>query len=62
MDEYAMRIQRLTQEVARWKGRAVEAAARACEECEEYMEGKRICTACRIREIKEAAGQETGDI
>lgn len=60
VDEYSMKIQQLTQEVARWKGRAVEAAARACQECEEYAEGKRVCEECRIRKIKDAAGQETG--
>lgn len=53
MDERDMRIQRLTHEVARWKGRALEAAARACDECSEYM--GRHCEQCRIRKIKEEA-------
>ena len=53
MDERDLRIQRLTQDVAKWKGRALEAAARACDECSEYM--GRNCDQCRIKRIKEDA-------
>ena len=55
MDELEMKIQRLTQDVARWKNRAVELADVACQNCEEYMEAQRHCEKCRVRKIKEEA-------
>lgn len=55
MDERDKKIQELTREAAKWKKLALEAAERACFECEEYAEGKRGCKRCRIMEIKTAA-------
>jgi len=43
-------IQDLVHEVARWKNRALEAAERACDECE-----RGECGNCRIKKIKEEA-------
>ena len=55
MDERDKKIQELTREAAKWKKLALEAAERACFECEEYAEGKRGCKRCRIMKIKAAA-------
>ena len=50
------KIQQLTQDVARWKNRAVEACSEACANCEEYNEGRTKCDGCRVMKIKEEAG------
>ena len=53
MDDKDLRIQRLTQDIAKWKNRALEAASKACDECREYT--PRCCNCCRIKQIKEEA-------
>ena len=45
-------------ELAKWKGRAIEAARMACDNCEEYREGKTPCKGCRMKQILEEAGSE----
>lgn len=65
MNEMDLKCQQLLQEVAKWKGRAVEAAAKACVNCEEYQEEKKHdksrCGYCRILQIQhEAAEIERG--
>ena len=55
MSEKITKIQQLTRDVAFWKNRAVEAAIKACDNCEEYAEGRKKCAGCRIMEIKEDA-------
>ena len=57
MDERDLKIQRLTADVAKWKNRAVEVAQVACENCEEYVEGRKNCDKCRVMKIKEEAGK-----
>ena len=58
MDEKDQRIQQLTQDAARWRNRAIEAAQRACDECEEYVQRREgVCRKCRMREILEEAGK-----
>lgn len=52
MDEKDKKIQHLTQEVAKWKNRAVEAAEKACFECERL---DRECATCRMAKIKAEA-------
>jgi len=54
MDEKDRWIQQLTQDVARWKNRAVEAAERACMECERLDAD---CGKCRMQKIKEEAAR-----
>ena len=54
MDEKDKRIQDLIQEVAKWKGRAIEAANQACFECERL---DKDCVKCRMTKIKEEAGK-----
>ena len=54
MDELEMKIQQLKQDVAKWKNRAVEAADRACMECEALHQD---CEKCRMQKIKEEAGK-----
>ena len=51
------RIQQLIRDVAKWKNRAVEAAERACAECEVMHRDQ--CRKCRIKQIKEEASYET---
>ena len=48
----------LMHELAKWKGRAIEAARMACDNCEEYREGKTPCKGCRMKQILEEAGSE----
>ena len=50
-------ILQLRQEAAKWKNRALEAAEKACEKCFDNREGQRICEKCRIKRIKEEAGE-----
>ena len=52
MDEKDRVMQNLMREVAKWKGRALEAAQKACDECEQVTS---TCDKCRIRIIKESA-------
>lgn len=54
MDEKDKRIQYLTQEVAKCKNRAVEAAEKACFECERL---DKDCDTCRMKKIKDEAGR-----
>ena len=54
MDEKDRLIQRLTQDVARWKSRALEAANEACFECERL---DKDCDKCRMKKIKEEAAR-----
>ena len=54
MNEKDLKIQQLTQDVAKWKNRAVEAADRACLECEALHAD---CKKCRMTKIKEEAGK-----
>ena len=54
MDEKDKKIQQMTQDVARWKGRAIEAAEMACQQCRHAdME---LCKHCRMEKIREEAG------
>ena len=54
MDEKDRLIQRLMQDLARWKGRALEAAEKACFECERL---DMDCDKCRMKKIKEDAAR-----
>lgn len=54
MDEKDKRIQDLIQEIAKWKGRAIEAANQACFECERL---DKDCKKCRMLKIKEEAAR-----
>lgn len=54
MDEKDKRIQQLTQDLAKWKNRALEAAEKACFECERLDAN---CEKCRMKKIKEDAGR-----
>ena len=45
-------IAQLTKDVAKWKSRALEAANKACRECEQVPVN---CDKCRIHKIKEQA-------
>ena len=51
------KIQQLTKDVAKWKNRAIEAAEKACDNCEEYQEGRKNCGKCRVNKIWEEAGK-----
>lgn len=61
MNEMDLKCQQLLQEVAKWKGRAVEAAAKACQNCEEYQEDKKRdrknCGHCRVLQIQHEAAE-----
>ena len=48
----------MNEEAEKWRTLAVEAAHRACEYCEEYMEGRKRCGKCRIKKILEEAAKE----
>ena len=50
-------ILQLRQEAAKWKNRALEAAEKACDNCEKYQEGRKKCGNCRINKIWEEAGK-----
>ena len=54
MDEKDRLIQRLTRELEKWKKMAVEAAEKACFECESLNAD---CSKCKMTKIKEAAGK-----
>lgn len=58
MNEKDLKIQQLTRKVAKWKKRALEAAIRACNECDEYvLKREEECRKCSIRKIREEAGK-----
>lgn len=58
MNDHEIEIHKLTQEIARWKNRALEACEKACFNCEEYMSrDKGLCNVCRIKKIQEEAGK-----
>ena len=50
-ETYRIMIHKATEKAAMWKGLALEAAERACVECEEYAEGRKHCGSCRIQMI-----------
>ena len=54
MGDKDKKIEQLKQDLARWKGRALEAANKACRECDQMPV---YCEKCRIRKIKEEAGE-----
>lgn len=54
MDEKDRVIQQLNRDLAKWKNRAVEAAEKACFECEHLSAD---CSKCRMTKIKEEAGK-----
>jgi len=54
MDEKDKKIQQMTQDVARWKGRAIEAAEMACQQCKNV--DLELCKHCRMEKIREEAG------
>ena len=54
MNEHELKIQQLIQDIAKWKNRALEAAERACFECESLHKD---CDKCRMKKIKEEAGK-----
>ena len=45
----------LMKELGKWKSRALEAAQKACENCEEYREDRVKCKGCRMKQILEEA-------
>lgn len=53
MDEKDKRIQSLLQDLAKWKGRAIEAAQQACSICKAHVrpDGE-DCRVCRMREMQ----------
>jgi hypothetical protein len=54
MNEAEKKVQEMTAEIARLRGRLVEAIAKACFNCEEYIghDDKR-CAHCSIHKMKE---------
>lgn len=54
MGDKDKRIERLTKDLAKWKNRAIEAANKACRECDQMPVD---CEKCRIRKIKEEAAE-----
>lgn len=54
MNEHELKIQQLIQDIAKWKNRALEAAERACFECENLHAD---CEKCRMKKIKEEAAK-----
>ena len=54
MDEKDLKIQDLTKETAKWRGRAVEAAEVACELCR--ASDPEQCRYCRMEKIRKEAG------
>lgn len=53
MDEKDLQIQRLKQELAKWHGRAIEAAQEACAICKAHVrpDGE-DCRVCRMQEMQ----------
>lgn len=56
MDEKDLTIQRLKWEVSHWRGRAIEAAEEACNQCR--MADPEHCRNCRMKRIRQEAGYE----
>ena len=54
MDENDKKIQQLRQDVAKCKGRAIEAAEMACQQCRHS--DLELCKHCRMEKIREEAG------
>ena len=48
-------IMSLKQELAKWRGRAIEAAEMACSKCK--MTDLELCRHCRMEKIRKEAGQ-----
>lgn len=60
MNEYEKKIHDMTNEIARWRQRALDACEKACFNCEEYRpDARHPCDvkSCRVYQIKEAAGE-----
>ena len=58
--ELMAKIQDLQKEAARWKQRALNAADKACYNCEEYRPNAKQpcdCVMCPVYKIKEEAGK-----
>ena len=54
MDEKDKRIQDLTQELAKWKNRAIEAAQQVCSLCNDMLVPMEAdCKLCRMKKILE---------
>ena len=53
MDDRDEQIQTLTREVAKWRGRAIEAAEMACQQCRHA--DLDLCKHCRMEKIREEA-------
>ena len=57
MTEKDLKIQQLEKEMRKWKRYARQACEQACDECREYANaGEQYCGSCRIRKIREEAG------
>jgi predicted metal-binding protein len=54
MDEKDRVIQQLMQDIAKWKGRAIEAAETACQLCKQT--DLELCKHCRMEKIRKEAG------
>lgn len=60
MNEYEKKIQDLIQEAARWRQRAINAAEKACFNCEEYrLNAQQPCdiSMCPAYIVKQEAGK-----
>ena len=60
MDDKDLQLQRMRQELAKWKGRTLEACEEVCMLCGKYAhpedeEGVELCRHCRTKKIKEEA-------
>ena len=54
MDEKDKSIQQLKQDLAKWKGRALEASETACQLCKHT--NLDLCKHCRMEQIRKEAG------
>lgn len=55
MEDKDLEIKSLKQELAKWRGRAIEAAEMACSKCK--MTDLELCRHCRMEKIRKEAGQ-----
>lgn len=58
MDDKDLTIQRMRQDLGKWKNRTLEAACECCDRCEmifNHSTEEKPCEDCRIRKIKEEA-------
>ena len=55
MDEKDVKIRELTQDIAKWRGRAIEACEMACMHCKKT--DPELCRYCRMEKIRKEAGQ-----